>query len=85
MFRSSVLMIVQFGNGVKDPRQKFRVESHVTLFAPLEGDIVFRRHNTLRRVVECNQGDASNVRGQAYMAMENFEKPVSLCYINGYT
>ena len=73
------------GNGVKYPRQEFWVESHVTQSVSLEGDVISRIHNTLRRWVEVNQGDVSSVKGQVYIAMGIFEKSVNLCCINGYT
>ena len=57
-------------NGVKDPHQEFRVESYVTPSVSLEGDFVFRAHNTLTRVVESNQGDVSSDREQGCVGME---------------
>ena len=72
-------------NGVKDPKQKCRVESHVTEPVSLEGDVIFREHIALRRVAEPGQGDASSVNGQVYIAVGNFKNSVSRFYIYSYT
>lgn len=82
---SRFLTIAVIQNGVKDPKQKCRVESHVTEPVSLEGDVIFREHIALRRVAEPGQGDASSVNGQVYIAVGNFKNSVSRFYIYSYT